>query len=351
MTYENETIKRMSVFILNKLNLFIQGRISQEELFLYKQLIGATLRILNMQEPNRETIEYLDFSKYIVLIQNLEEKLIDIQELKEQLHGYRLMAICGDMLDCMQNKPTETDFSTRAYTPSKKTIYIDFNTLGKIEKQLKDSNFIYDKKNYEFIYSPNHLEEVYRMNIDDYRDMRIHTITVLTNNNVILPLNNKLSFYTEDPNYSYHRVINNLKISELVEEKRKLDVERRNIFFPKNQDLSKTINNAADVFAVIPKESITFKTEKFKNLDELRNCIYSMYQIFDDYGYYVDKKERTIKSSAYDIEHLIYATKCDYFVTDDKKCFKRAEQIFKKIKCNTKILKYDELCNMVTIKQ
>ena len=73
-----------------------------------------------------------------------------------------------------------------------------------------------------------------------------------------------------------------------------------------------------------------------------------MYQLFDDFGYFVDKKERTIKSSAYDIEHVIYATKCDYFVTDDKNCFKRAEQIYKKIKCKTKILRYDELCDLIT---
>ena len=95
---------------------------------------------------------------------------------------------------------------------------LDFNTLGKIEDELKNNQFIFDKDNYEFIYSPNHLEEVYRMQIDDYRDARIHSITVLTNNNLILPLHKKLSFYTEDPNYSYRRVTSNLRISELVEE-------------------------------------------------------------------------------------------------------------------------------------
>ena len=347
MSYENETIKRLSVFILNKLNLFIQDKISEEELFLYKELIGATLRILNLLEPDRDTIEFLDFSKYIELIHKFEEKEIDTQQLKEQLHEYRLVAIGEDILDCMQNLPTEKDFNIAPYTPSKKTIYVDFNTLGKIEDELKNNQFIFDKDNYEFIYSPNHLEEVYRMQIDDYRDARIHSITVLTNNNLILPLHKKLSFYTEDPNYSYRRVTSNLRISELVEEKRKLDVERKNIFFPENKNRSKTINNAVDVFEEIPKERITFKTENFKNLDELRNCIYSMYQLFDDFGYFVDKKERTVKSSAYDIEHVIYATKCDFFVTDDKNCFKRAEQIFRKIKCNTKVLKYDELCDMI----
>ena len=335
MTYENETIKRISVFILNKLNLFVQDKLSEEELFLYKDLISATLRILNIQEPEHETIEYLDFYKYIDLIKNLEDKIINKQELNEQLHEYRLAAVCGDMLDCMQDWPT------------KKTIYADFNTLGKIEEELKNNLFIFDKDKFEFIYSPNHLEEVYRMNVDEYRDMRIHTITVLTRNNLILPLSNELSFNTEDPSYSYNRVIRNLKISDLAEEKRELDVEKRKIYLPENKNLSKTINNALDVFTVIPSERINFKTEKFKNLEELRNCIYSMYQLFDDYGYYVDKKKRTIKSSAYDIEHLIYATKCDYFVTDDKNCFKRAEQIFRKIKCNTKVLKYNELCDMI----
>ena len=347
MTYENETIKRMSVFILNKLNLFVQDKLSEEDLFLYKNLIAATLRILNIQEPDQKTIEYLDFYKYIDLINNLEDKMINKQDLNEQLHEYRLAAVCGDMLDCMQDLPTEKDFSIIPYTPTKKTIYADFNTLGKIEEDLKNNLFIFDKDKFEFIYSPNHLEEVYRMNVDEYRDMRIHTITVLTRNNLILPLYNKLSFNTEDPSYSYNRVIRNLKISDLAEEKRELDVEKRKIYLPENINLSKTINNVLDVFSVIPKERINFKTEKFKNLDELRNCIYSMYQLFDDYGYYVDKKKRTIKSSAYDIEHIIYATKCDYFVTDDKNCFKRAEQIFRKIKCNTKVLKYNELCDMI----
>lgn len=347
MNYENETIKRMSVFLLNKLNLYIQDKISEKTLILFTDIISASFRILNMQHPDPKTIEYLDFQKYIELIKNLKDKNIDKQELKEQLHCYRLAAVYGDMLDCMQIRPSNNDFSCVPYVPSKKTIYVDFNTLQKIEERLKTNDFLFDTDTYEFIYSPNHLEEVYRMNDDDYRDMRIITITTLTNNHLLLPLSNKLSFYTENPYYSYNRVIKNLEISKLAEEKRILDDQKRSIYFPQNMNLSRTINNEPDVFAKIPSEYITFKTNNFKNLDELRNCIYSMYQLFDIFGYYTDKKERTVKSSAYDIEHLIYASKCDYFITDDKNCYKRSQQIFNKIQCNTTVLKYRELCDLI----
>lgn len=60
------------------------------------------------------------------------------------------------------------------------------------------------------------------------------------------------------------------------------------------------------------------------------------------YPIYGNKSYRTIRSSYYDIDHLMLASKCDYFVTRDYKLYKKAENIYGLLGVKTKPLHLTE---------
>ena len=50
------------------------------------------------------------------------------------------------------------------------------------------------------------------------------------------------------------------------------------------------------------------------------------------------KIEKARQDKVYDIEHLIYATHCDYLVTADEKMARRAKQIYNFLKIHTQVI-------------
>jgi len=55
-------------------------------------------------------------------------------------------------------------------------------------------------------------------------------------------------------------------------------------------------------------------------------------------GFYRDRELRKINSGEYDTEHLIYATYCDYFITQDLKLWYRASAIYDYLNVPTKVV-------------
>lgn len=55
-------------------------------------------------------------------------------------------------------------------------------------------------------------------------------------------------------------------------------------------------------------------------------------------GFYRDRELRKINSGEYDTEHLIYATYCNYFITQDRKLWYRALAIYDYLNVPTKII-------------
>lgn len=60
-----------------------------------------------------------------------------------------------------------------------------------------------------------------------------------------------------------------------------------------------------------------------------------------------DRDVRTAESGIYDVAHIIYATYCEYFVTDDKRLSKRASAIYSYLGVMTKTIPYKELKDLV----
>lgn len=64
-------------------------------------------------------------------------------------------------------------------------------------------------------------------------------------------------------------------------------------------------------------------------------------------GYNRDNKPRKVKSGVYDTEHAIYATYCDYFVTDDERLAKRLNAIYYFLGLETRCLSFKQWCDKI----
>lgn len=69
------------------------------------------------------------------------------------------------------------------------------------------------------------------------------------------------------------------------------------------------------------------------------NRIHILYKAMDLLGFKKDKiqngKDRKVRSSRHDIEHILYASNADYFFTADKNMYYRAINIFRILKKRT----------------
>lgn len=343
MKFDCELYKRLSIFISGKLYLYVQKKIDKDELEITHTILCAVIQTLYPKKPCVSCEGCLDFRYYGKLLIKTVKQDYSIEFLEQDLYSYENCIVIGDMLNNQGTAPSKKDFNYQIYSSTKPCVYFDFNISDRMEKEFPKGSFSYNKSKFDVFYSPIHLEEVYRMDDDEFRNERIQTIRELTDCHLILNIDSKLSKFTEEPCYSYKRVLRNLGISKAVENARTVEIKKRDVLKKENITLAKTINNAKDVFDIIPNEEINFSIQNLNTEPEIRNAIYSLYRLLDLYSYKRDSKERTVRSSIYDIEHLVYATACDYFVTEDKNLRSRAEQIYRKISIKTKVVNYNEL--------
>lgn len=78
------------------------------------------------------------------------------------------------------------------------------------------------------------------------------------------------------------------------------------------------------------------------NYQALENIIETLYDILDEYGFKLDRTERTAISSRYDIQHSIMSTYCDVFITTDKKYQERYKSIAWYLDIPIKILRWEK---------
>jgi len=257
-----------------------------------------------------------------------------------------------------------SDFNLINLDKNKKKVYFDQNIFS---DSLKHDDFlnniISSKKHFQYIYSPEHLEEVYKIESEQKRDEFIDIIKDITDSTVLLPNIDKYHYAIEDPIYSLKRIIAYDGSTQLVEEHKLMISKDRSIFRPKyDTDLhKKTIGNNKNILKNIEKEEFSDLMRvcgsPFQSIDEFEDlisnadlvgAIRALYDCLDLLSYKIDKNDRTIKSGIHDIEHLIYASHMDYFVTKDKKLRDRATEIFSVMKKNVVILSkesYIELTN------
>lgn len=96
----------------------------------------------------------------------------------------------------------------------------------------------------------------------------------------------------------------------------------------------------------VQQYSFSLKKDCFLEIKDcypLLECVFEfLNSCLTKVGYNVDTSARTNISAVYDLQHVLTATYCDYFVTNDKKLQKRANALYTYTGANTKCIGYDE---------
>ncbi|MES2573804.1 MAG: hypothetical protein V4572_02575 [Bacteroidota bacterium] len=339
--------QEISAFVESGLKRFVQSQDNLIQLQDFAILLNPKIEKI-LKNCCWECPHCFDFKTYCEILFNFVNEIITVQEVEKRLQEWEKVKASDEIINNIAIPKRELNL-TASDAITGKIYYPDFNFIDEIEKQdlfeeLKDMG-VY------FIYSPIHLEEVYRMN-KSFQDKRIQTISKITSGNYVLPMGNKLELHKLHPKHSYERVKDNPGISMALEESRIVNSKDRDIFFAEIKNrLLRQINNIQDIFDYIPKtefqELLTFSGYRFtvedfkktnKSYHEILHMIYTLCSIMDNLSYNRDNKENTIRSSVYDIEHLIYATKSDYFVTGDKKLWNRAKEIYSYLELDIEVI-------------
>lgn len=87
--------------------------------------------------------------------------------------------------------------------------------------------------------------------------------------------------------------------------------------------------------------------EKYKLLEF---TIEHLHDLLSRCGYNRDKEEKKLISGIHDVQHSIYATYCDYFVSEDRAFSKRANAIYNFLGIKTKVVDFIEFKSFINEK-
>lgn len=364
-----EKISRVNDFLVIILNKLYRGEALDNN---DDKSIMASIDILKKAEIDISCIKCsscFDFIFYLSILNDVLTGKINWDSVKEKMHYLKTAEAIDKVLCNLPNNISSNDFNvTNEFDENqgKKVVYFDHNIINEYVKQPEYLNFkklISKSKliNYEYAYSPSHLEEVYKMKSDDEADIFIAAIRKISNNLVILRKDdNSLSLVYEDPIYSFNRIKKcGKKSTQALEEYRLIKSQDKKIWFPafteyeqlrriNNKDLFGTDSALLDkalaysAYSVEKIKEVVSEGDLTKNYSLLNDIIYKLYNAFDILSFYSDKEEHTIRSGTHDIEHIIYAAKADAFVTNDTKVYKRAKMIFKGLGLTVKVYSLQE---------
>lgn len=253
-------------------------------------------------------------------------------------------------------------------------VYLDYNIIVELAKNKPMLEHILaaaHEKNYSFFYSPAHLEELAHadlekstLNLEDY----FNTISTLTNNNDIRPLvlNKPIIFDNEKPIDVYDRVLNRcggLKATKCAEENDTCQLARAKEIARVSQDNFSSVLSSMktdEVFEYLCRNKFmcdydglvyTDYDDEYNDLknrpyQELERAIEVLMKTLLHFGYHSDKLNHA-RSSTHDISHAHYATKCDMFVSNDKRLRSRVAATYHYLGVPTKVLSYDEFKEML----
>jgi DNA-directed RNA polymerase subunit N (RpoN/RPB10) len=343
--------KKVSIQLEELLSSYNEDKITFSDL---KQSIEQIIEELNGIIPIKcyDCGDCLDFAYYEKLLQSIIENNGEKKDLAEKLQFWKKTKNTDKIIDKITIGRTQIPPKTSINTNIESTVYLDFNLFDRIDRGIPLPE-IETSKELIYCYSPIHLEETHRMKDDDKIKIRIETIRDITKNNFILSVDDKLGFYCEDPMQSYKIALSNIELNKHLEENRIIKQNDKNIYWEKISGGKFNIKtgNSGEIFSEITELELNkllffsgyqkpiseFKIENC-TFSEIQNVIHSLYNVLDNLGYKTDKNKKTIKSSLYDIDHLVYASCSDFFITYDKKLKLRAKQVYNFLKIKTKII-------------
>lgn len=250
------------------------------------------------------------------------------------------------------------DFNRIPFNSNNKTlVYLDHNVIDKVHKEEeKKRRLIPGYAAIQYVYSPSHIEEIKRMNNEEEEQQVMETIRVISSSILISNFEgSELSLAHEDPIYSMLRVLKS-EVAPDIEAYRVITTDDRKIFHPERTDQNYTrsltyneVFNHETVIAVCEKfqpEEMIDEKGRIKNYTFAHQAIHALVHTLDNIGYKTDKN-RAIKSSAHDIEHMIYAAGTDIFVTMDNSFKERSKLIYQRLGITTNVMNWAEYMEYV----
>ncbi|MBW9150988.1 hypothetical protein [Clostridium estertheticum] len=290
---------------------------------------------------------------------------INIDELEKQLQAWnkiRNYDKCFDLLSVGKGGIKFDNNQIFINTENKKTIYIDHNILIDYanDRDFREKINL-SKNNFQYCFSSSHLNEIIKIKDLERKAMLTKAIISLTDSIGVYELDNELKIVKIDIDYVKDIEDEQNTAIEISEEYRKIQINDKKIFFKEYNTIkfSKFINSTG-VFVLDDLELNKLllhvacsyniekiKNTKFRNTSEINHLVYSLFNIFNILGYKIDKKEKTIISSAHDIEHIKFASICDIFVSDDSKLLARSIEIYKFIKSKTILIDKKQFIDLI----
>lgn len=242
-------------------------------------------------------------------------------------------------------------------TEGKQIVYLDQNIFSMLlESDYNKADF---PERIQLIYSPGHIEEIYKSD-SDYHSKELDRLSHFTDNKIVLFQDGVARVLEEAPIYPYKRVKATVENTIIAEELKVLDAikgeemfpqyntqKQRNIFNGQQSEcfLEKFRDEVNEVLRVIGAgfELEDLKEKKFNDYWSINSKIHFLYEAMDMLGFKKDKikngNDRKVRSSRHDIEHILYAAFSDYFITADGNMYYRALNIFKALNRNSVVVK------------
>lgn len=342
------------------LNILADGG-EKKDIFLHMMEIGQLKKV--EVEACLTDPYYYDYLKYSSLFDMFViTNQITLEKLKQELNLYKKAQLDDQAAEAVK-KSGKREFGARIVEPSKRTIYLDQNMLSDYSNSFDIAEKMKClKKHYDFCYGPSHLEEINKISGDEDQKRMMDSITSLTDNLIILPTPDDYVFAIEEPHWGLKRVQAFPGGTEAVEERRVISSSDRKLFLPKYEDdiHKKKIGTNKSIFEELSddafKELLAYSESRFQSKEDIKSFsdrssyVHAMYTLFislDLLSYKIDNKDRTIRSSAHDIEHLISASKVDFFISKDKKLCQRAKQIYSFLGVDTVVLNQNEYVDVL----
>lgn len=334
--------EQMEKDILEIFDKFEKGIIALDDLRNFQEETYSNNIAYGLKVEPEDNYNFLRCEKYWILLLDLVNNRIDKNRIKECV--YRIKA--DDFIDRVKFSNVGT--ISQINKIDKPIVYFDNNTFIYFKKYISIEKI---NRKYQYVYSPAHLEELansirennFQCNENVERDL--FYLSKLTNNVEFLPDSNKgIIVCCESPDEPLKRVIKDFDGTVLSEQMEKDFLENRKKIRDEYALKVRGDNISGVLSSDVAEKCLNqfvwyqeYKEESDKRIfwEHYKNDYDFLFTYLNALSYLLDimdnnpEPSKKYRSHLHDTTHLIYATRSDLFITNDKRLEDKANEIFR----------------------
>ena len=334
--------EKMEKDILEIFDKFQKGEISLDDLKNYQEETYRNNITYGLKVDPEDNYNFLRCEKYWILLLDLIYNRIDKNRVKEYV--YRIKA--EDFIDRVKFSNASTIYPIKKI--NKPIIYFDNNTYIYLKKYIPIDKI---NREYQYVYSPAHLEELansIRENDFQYNEIieqDLYYLSKLTDNVEFLPdTNNGITINRESPDEPLRRVIKDFDGTVLSEQMEKEFLEKRKSMRDEYALKVRGDNISGVLSSTVAEKALNqfawyqeYKKESGKRIfwERYKNNYSFLFESLTGLVYLLDildnnpEPVKKYRSHLHDTTHLIYATRSNLFITNDKRLEDKANEIYR----------------------